>query len=278
MKRDGYISAEFRMGHQGDSPGTVEWVVPNMIWDIHILDKGRQFLAMNSNDNTGGGHTETHAQRLIRLLTLLAGPNAPTETDETWAADDVAALEELLTGEFITALQVVLILQGQVGAICGIKITIQGREYLAELMREEGRLATEGASEAHKQKTNNPADPNSRKRAKQNSNGEIPPSNSEKFGFIIRDAILVGAFGIFAAIFFSADFKTHFIIGLWCSFICLAGFFHVPAHYISKAKPQKAVFIWAIYWILLFLMVLWFSIWSSRIYSSLNVGGAAALF
>ncbi len=45
LERDGYISARFRMGYSKDSVGSfVNSHVPNAIYDVHILDKGRQLI------------------------------------------------------------------------------------------------------------------------------------------------------------------------------------------------------------------------------------------
>ena len=102
------------------------------------------------------------------------------------------------------------------------------------------------------------------------------PADDNKFGFVFRDAIIVGVFGvIFAPIFFSSDIRFHFIYGLWCSFICLAGFFHAPAHYFSEAKPKKKVLVWWIYWISLLAIAVWFFAWSYNIKSKTNVSAVA---
>ncbi len=46
LERDGYISAKFRIGVKN---------IPNMIWDIHILDKGRQLIDDYESQRTVGG-------------------------------------------------------------------------------------------------------------------------------------------------------------------------------------------------------------------------------
>ena len=42
--RDGYISANFRRGYLEDGEKFADSTIPNLIWDVHILDKGRQFI------------------------------------------------------------------------------------------------------------------------------------------------------------------------------------------------------------------------------------------
>jgi hypothetical protein len=64
LESDGYISAKFRMGYRGESKDKVEWAVPNMIWDIHVLEKGRQLIAMESKENMAVAMNEVHGQSL----------------------------------------------------------------------------------------------------------------------------------------------------------------------------------------------------------------------
>jgi hypothetical protein len=45
LERDGYISAMFRKGYVGESTTYADFTIPNMIWDVHILDKGRRLIA-----------------------------------------------------------------------------------------------------------------------------------------------------------------------------------------------------------------------------------------
>ena len=46
LERDGYISAKFRMGLTN---------VPNMIWDVHVLDKGRHLIDDFDSQRTARG-------------------------------------------------------------------------------------------------------------------------------------------------------------------------------------------------------------------------------
>ena len=75
---------------------------------------------------------ESHEQRVIRLLSMLAEAVEPVSCDETWSRDDLAAAEELEAGGFISAV-ITRMLQGQVASIDCMKIKPSGRAYLAEL-------------------------------------------------------------------------------------------------------------------------------------------------
>jgi hypothetical protein len=44
LERDGYISAKFRMGYFEDGDKFADSTIPNLVWDVHVLDAGRQFI------------------------------------------------------------------------------------------------------------------------------------------------------------------------------------------------------------------------------------------
>jgi hypothetical protein len=44
LERDGYISAKFRMGYSVPGEKFADSTIPNMIWDVHVLDKGRELI------------------------------------------------------------------------------------------------------------------------------------------------------------------------------------------------------------------------------------------
>jgi hypothetical protein len=44
LERDGYITAKFRMGYFEDGDKFADSTIPNLIWDVHILDKGRELI------------------------------------------------------------------------------------------------------------------------------------------------------------------------------------------------------------------------------------------
>jgi hypothetical protein len=80
---------------------------------------------------SNGNRTETAEQRFIRILSTLA-QNEGLPGGENTPVDDLTALEELESSGFITA-KIVRGGHGGVVAVCGARITIRGREYLAEL-------------------------------------------------------------------------------------------------------------------------------------------------
>jgi hypothetical protein len=105
---------------------------------------------MNNLDFTKDNQTETHEQRLIRLLTLLTEAVSPVSTDETWLLVDLAALAELETAGFISAGQVVRDGTGQVCAIACMSINLRGRAYLAELQQEAVADTSAGFIKEHR--------------------------------------------------------------------------------------------------------------------------------
>jgi len=44
LERDAYISAKFRMGYFEESDKIADSTIPNLVWDVHVLDAGRQFV------------------------------------------------------------------------------------------------------------------------------------------------------------------------------------------------------------------------------------------
>ena len=44
LERDGYIEARFRMGYFEAGDQYADSTIPNMIWDVDVLEKGRQLI------------------------------------------------------------------------------------------------------------------------------------------------------------------------------------------------------------------------------------------
>jgi hypothetical protein len=104
---------------------------------------------MDDSDSSKRNQTETHDERLIRLLTLLAEAVAPVSTDETWLLVDLAALAELENAGFISA-GIIPNATGQVCAIACMSITLRGREYLAELQQKAATRTSVGFVKEHR--------------------------------------------------------------------------------------------------------------------------------
>ncbi len=93
--------------------------------------------------------TETTDERFIRLLNDLSqSPNA-LSTNENTTCEDLRALDELLTGDYITAGDSVRE-GGQVCVIVCMRINPQGRTYLAELQQKAGANTSVGFIKEHR--------------------------------------------------------------------------------------------------------------------------------
>ena len=92
---------------------------------------------------------ESHEQRVIRLLSMLAEAVEPVSCDETWSRDDLAAAEELESGGFISAV-ITRMLQGQIASIDCMKIKPSGRAYLAELKKQATADTSVGFIKEHR--------------------------------------------------------------------------------------------------------------------------------
>ena len=108
---------------------------------------------MQMPDQTGlslsnGNRTETVEQRFIRILSALA-QNEDLPGGENTPAADLMALEELESSGFITA-KFVRGGHGGVVTVYGSRITIRGREYLAELQQRAAAATSVGFIKAHR--------------------------------------------------------------------------------------------------------------------------------
>jgi hypothetical protein len=63
LERDGYITAKFRMGIEN---------VPNLIWNVHVLEKGKQLIAdFESQRTVSGIWKKYHINILKWAITVL---------------------------------------------------------------------------------------------------------------------------------------------------------------------------------------------------------------
>jgi hypothetical protein len=105
---------------------------------------------MSGLDSSNGNRAETHEQRAIRLLSLLADAGAPVSSDETWLLVDIAAMAEFAAGGFISAGDIVRDRTGGVCAIVRMEITAPGRAYLAGLKRQAEVQTSVGFIKEHR--------------------------------------------------------------------------------------------------------------------------------
>jgi hypothetical protein len=105
---------------------------------------------MRDLDLSNGNRTKTRLQTVIRLLTLLAGAGAPVSSDKTWLPSDIAVMEELETGGYISAGDVARGEQGQVVGIVGMRINPRGRAYLSELQKQAAADSSVGFIKNHR--------------------------------------------------------------------------------------------------------------------------------
>jgi hypothetical protein len=60
LERDELISAKFRMGYSEAGDKFADSSIPNLIWDVHVLEKGRQLIAHFESQRTLKGFWKKH--------------------------------------------------------------------------------------------------------------------------------------------------------------------------------------------------------------------------
>jgi len=68
LERDGFISAKFRMGYFEKGDKFADSSIPNLIWDVHVLEKGRQLIADFESQKTLKGFWKKHYLKIGALV------------------------------------------------------------------------------------------------------------------------------------------------------------------------------------------------------------------
>jgi len=68
LERDGFISAKFRMGYFEEGDTFADSSIPNLIWDIHVLEKGRQLITDFESHRTLKGFWKKHYLKIGGLI------------------------------------------------------------------------------------------------------------------------------------------------------------------------------------------------------------------
>jgi hypothetical protein len=92
---------------------------------------------MNESDSSNDNRIKARLQTVIRLLTLLATAETPLSTKEAWPSSDIAVMEELETGGYILADDIVRNDGGKIIRIANMQITARGKTYLNKLQKQE---------------------------------------------------------------------------------------------------------------------------------------------
>ena len=72
LERDGFISAKFRMGYYEEGDKFADSSIPNMIWDVQVLEKGRQLIADFESQRTLKGFWKKHYLKIGGVLVTIA--------------------------------------------------------------------------------------------------------------------------------------------------------------------------------------------------------------
>jgi hypothetical protein len=68
LERDGFILAKFRMGYFEEGDKFADSSIPNLIWDVHVLEKGRQLIADYESQKTLKGYWKKHYLKIGGLV------------------------------------------------------------------------------------------------------------------------------------------------------------------------------------------------------------------
>jgi len=72
LERDGYISAKFRMGYYEEGDKFADSSIPNLIWDVHVVEKGRQLIAEFESKKTFQGFWSKHYLKIGGLIVTIS--------------------------------------------------------------------------------------------------------------------------------------------------------------------------------------------------------------
>jgi hypothetical protein len=74
LEREGYISAKFRMGYYEEGDKFADSSIPNLIWNVHVVEKGSQLIADFESKRTFQGFWSKHYLKIGGLLvTIIIG-------------------------------------------------------------------------------------------------------------------------------------------------------------------------------------------------------------